>query len=95
MWVLAYFPVSRAELHARVGTPHCTETDGSLTRGGHEDVWAFVSPAGQRIMLLFDVSSERATIAADPPDALAALAALEGATAGVLVFQFDRAYPFG
>ena len=93
MWELAYFSISRAELHARIGTPHFTEINSSRLRGGDEDVWAFVSPGGQRLLLLLDVPSERAAILADPPDASAALAALSEATSGLLVTQFDRAYP--
>lgn len=69
MWGVATITVTRDTLRAMLGDPHYIETDPFRTCGGEEDCWAFTLPSGQRFMIILEVTTARAELYGDPPDA--------------------------
>ncbi len=77
IWAVAGFKVDRPTLRSRLGPPHHVETDYRRTYGGEADAWGLVSDSGQRIVVVLRVPYELAVIYSDPPDAHAAMTALQ------------------
>src|SRR5689334_2376869 len=77
LWGLASFRVSRPELRGMLGEPHYVESDPRRTCGGEQDGWAYTLPAGQRVLVILDVTSGWAELCGDPPDLAAVLEALK------------------
>jgi hypothetical protein len=76
IWAVAHLKATRPELRGLLGEPHYVETDPTRTCGGEQDGWAFSLPSGQRVLVLLDVTTGRAALFADPPNAGPALRAL-------------------
>ncbi len=68
MWALASLSVTRPQLRALLGAPHVVETDPRRTCGGEEDGWAYVLLTDQRVLVVLDVTIDRAELFGDPPD---------------------------
>ena len=59
-----------------LGEPHFIETDATRTSGGHEDLWAYTLPSGQRLVIQLRVPYNQADFWADPAELSSVLQAL-------------------
>ena len=76
IWAVASFKISRNGLRQDLGPPHFVETDSTRTSGGGQDVWAYLLPTGQRLLIILEVSTNCAEFFIDPPELFPILAAL-------------------